>query len=143
MRKYIRHPSDIPIEVSIVEKHEHLTENLVNVSLGGLSFLAAEKLKIGRLLRLKIPFVEPEFITSAKVVWCEYNGDKGYEIGVELLDKEDVYRTRMVEQVCHIEHYKREIESTEGRHLSGAEAASEWIGKFAHEFPHFDEEEIV
>ena len=139
MRKYIRHPSDIPIEIDQVETHEHLTESLVNVSLGGLSFHSTERINIGKLLNLRIPFVEPEFITTAKVVWCEYS-ENNYEIGVELLDKEDAYRTRMVEQVCHIEHYKREIEALEGRQLSGADAAVEWIEKFGHEFPLIEEE---
>jgi len=142
MRKYIRHPSDIPIEINQVETHEHLTESLVNVSLGGLSFHSVEPLNIGKLLKIKISFVEPEFVTSAKVVWCEYS-ENNYEIGVELLDKEDAYRTRMVEQVCHIEHYKREIEAVEGRQLTGAEAATEWIIKFGHEFPRIGEEEPV
>lgn len=142
MRKYIRHPSDIPIEVDFFESHEHLTESLVNVSLGGLLFHSNERMNIGKLLKIKIPFVEPEFETSAKVVWCEYS-ENNYEIGVELLDKDDAYRTRMVEQVCHIEHYKREVETLEGRHLSGAEAAAEWIEKFGHEFPRIGEEETV
>ncbi len=142
MRKYIRHPSDIPIEVDPVETQEHLTENLVNVSIGGLSFHSLEPLLIGKLLNIKISFVEPEFKAAAKVVWCEYS-ENNFEIGVELLDKEDAYRVRMVEQVCHIEHYKREVEAVEGRQLSGAEAAEEWIAKFGHEFPRIGEEEPV
>ncbi|HFD32551.1 MAG TPA: PilZ domain-containing protein [Gammaproteobacteria bacterium] len=142
MRRYIRHPSDIPIEVDLVESHDHITENLVNVSVGGLSFHSKERLSIGKILKIKISFVQPAFETKAKVVWCEYS-ENNYEIGVELLDQEDAYRTRMVEQVCHIEHYKREVESVEGRQLSGAEAAVEWIQKFGHEFPRIEEPESV
>jgi len=142
MRKYIRHPSDIPIEVDQVETSEHAIESLVNVSLGGLSFHSKERLATGKLLKIKISFVEPQFETAAKVVWCEYS-ENNYEIGVELLDQEDAYRTRMVEQVCHIEHYKREIEAVEGRKMSGAEAAAEWIQKFGHEFPRIGETEPV
>jgi len=142
MRKYIRHPSDIPIEIDQIEPHEHLSESLVNVSLGGLSFHSPGRLGIGKLLKIKIPFVEPVFETVAKVVWCEYS-ENNFEIGVELLDKGDAYRTRMIEQVCHIEHYKREVEAIEGRHLSGAEAAVEWITRFGHEFPRIEEEEIA
>ena len=62
-------------------------------------------------------------------------------MGVELLEKEEAFRTRMIEQICHIEHYKNEVYKTEGRELSGEEAALEWINKFAHTFPDFDLED--
>lgn len=41
----------------------------------------------------------------------------------------------MVEQLCHIEHYKAEVLAREGRQLDGEQAAREWIRKFAHGFP--------
>jgi hypothetical protein len=41
----------------------------------------------------------------------------------------------LVEQVCHIEQYKKEVFLKEGRLLSGDEAAAEWIEKFANQFP--------
>lgn len=142
VRKYIRHPSDIPIEVELVESIDHKTENLLNVSLGGLSFHSKTRLNMGTLLKIKISFVEPKFETFATVVWCK-DSENNFEIGVKLLNVQDAYRTRMVEQVCHIEQYKREVESVEGRNLSGAEAATEWINKFGHDFPHIDEIESV
>ena len=46
----------------------------------------------------------------------------------------------MVEQICHIEHYKSEVLAREGRHLDGEQAAREWIQKFAHGFPAFEED---
>ena len=42
---------------------------------------------------------------------------------------------RMVEQVCHIEHWKKEIREKEGRELTGEQAAMEWIKKYAKDFP--------
>ena len=126
MRKYIRHPSDIPIEIDQQESGVQATESLMNVSLGGLSFHSKEPLQKGKILKVRIPFVDPPF-----------------EIGVELLDKDDAYKARMVEQICHIEHYKREVLDTEGRQLTGTEAAAEWINKYAHVFPRIDEIESV
>ncbi len=41
----------------------------------------------------------------------------------------------MVEQVCQIENYKHEVYRAEGRALTAAEAAREWIGKYAADFP--------
>ena len=111
---------------------------LNNVSLGGLSFHSKEPLQKGKILKVRIPFVDPPFETLAKVAWCEANVNY-FDIGVELLDKDDAYKARMVEQICHIEQYKREVFEKEGRKLSGEEAASEWIEQFATEFPGADE----
>jgi hypothetical protein len=44
----------------------------------------------------------------------------------------------MVEQVCHIENYKKEVYQTEGRLLTAEEAAVEWIHKYASQFPNLD-----
>jgi hypothetical protein len=41
----------------------------------------------------------------------------------------------MIEQICHIEHYRQEVLRVEGRKLSSKEAASEWISKYARDFP--------
>ena len=53
------------------------------------------------------------------------------------LDAEDAFRARMVEQLCHIEDYRRSVHRTEGRDIGIDEAAVEWIDKFAAEFPEF------
>ena len=41
----------------------------------------------------------------------------------------------MIEQICHIEHYRKEVARVEGRELSTQEAASEWISRYASDFP--------
>ncbi len=41
----------------------------------------------------------------------------------------------MVEQVCYIEDYRRFVLMHEGRELSQEDAASEWIAKYAAQFP--------
>lgn len=141
MRKYIRHPSDIPIEFKINTKASAQIKCLNNVSLGGLAFHTEEAIAPGLVMQVRIPFVSPPFEAFGKVVWCfvAEDGRSGFDVGIELMDQEDAFRARMIEQVCHIEHYKREIAEQEGRHLSGAQAAQEWIDKFAADFPHIEE----
>lgn len=133
MRSYIRHPSDIPIAYRVEEPGPEHSEHLRNVSHGGLAFDSREPLEIGVIISLRIPQVTPVFETQGRVVWQQQRGDH-YEIGVAFLQQEDVFRARMVEQVCHIEHYKREVLENEGRRLSGHEAAMEWIAKHAKDF---------
>lgn len=138
MRSYIRHPVDIPIEYQADEKGDTISrENLNNVSAGGLSFSCTRELSPGEPLHIRIAIVEPNFEASAKVAWCHRDGDS-YIVGVAFSRHDDLFRVRMVEQLCHIEHYRAEVLATEGRYLSAEQAAREWIDKFAHGFPVLD-----
>ncbi len=134
-RTYLRHPSDIPIDILPAEVDAGDTRPLHNISHGGLSFSAGQLYITGELVRLRIALVSPAFEALGKVVWC--HGSEGhYIVGVEFLDDMDLFRARMVEQVCHIEHYKKTVREDEGRHLTSQEAALEWISKFADNFPY-------
>ena len=68
------------------------------------------------------------------VVWCHDQG-RQCEVGLRFLNEADAYAARMVEQICHIEHYKANVRRKEGRLISGEQAAKEWIEKFAENFP--------
>lgn len=50
-------------------------------------------------------------------------------------DENTEFAVRMIEQICHINHYQRQILEREGRQLSGEEAAMEWVARFARDFP--------
>ncbi len=135
MRQYIRHPSDIPIEFKPDSASYALQDRLTNVSRGGLSFLSPKEQSIGSTLWIKINYVDPAFEAPVRVSWCRPRTGGHYEVGVEFVAVEDEYRARMVEQICYIEHYKREIMRSEGRSLSSQEAAQEWIERYAKDFP--------
>jgi len=78
--------------------------------------------------------VDPVLEIPGRVIWCR-PADESYELGIEYQGEKDVYSLRMVEQICHIEHYRKEVQTREGRKISSEEAAREWIAKFAGEFP--------
>ena len=139
MRKYIRHPSDIPIEIDGVDVQN--IESLHDVSFGGLSFISKNRIKPGSKINITIKFVKPSFVSLTVVKWCRKRGDH-YDVGVSFCDPEDAYRARMIEQVCHIEHYKREALLKEGRKLTGEQAALEWIKKYAAKFPSLEPQDL-
>jgi hypothetical protein len=142
MRSYIRHPTDVPIELSPAEQigDEHL--RIKDVSVGGLSLKSDIALKPKTLIKIKIPLVEPPFEAHGKVVWCKMS-HSDYEIGVEFIDEQDAFAARMVEQICHIEHYRINVKETEGRDLNIEDAAQEWIKKYARDFPAFESSKKV
>jgi hypothetical protein len=136
-RSYLRHPSDIPIDVLPAQVDAGDTRVLHNVSHGGLSFSADQVHASGEIVRMRITLVSPVFEAVGKVVWC-HGTDGHYIVGVEFLDEVDLFRARMVEQICHIEHYKKSLFEKEGRRLTSQEAALEWISKYAGDFPNSD-----
>jgi hypothetical protein len=138
IRKFIRHPADVPIQVTLEctedENDETVDQTITNVSLGGLAFVSQKPLEVLQRVRVCIPLLREDNNLVGNVVWCEKAG-KSYEIGIEFEKSRDVFRLRMIEQICHIEHYRKEVERLEGRELSSHEAAGEWISKYASDFP--------
>ena len=138
IRKFIRHPVDVPIQVTpdwVEDEHdETLDQTITNVSLGGLAFVSPKPLRVLDRVQVCIPFLKRDNTLIGNVVWCERSSN-GYEIGIEFEKSRDVFRLRMIEQICHIEHYRKEVLLQEGRELTTQEAASEWIAKYASDFP--------
>lgn len=136
MRSFIRHPTDIPIEISL-EDQPRKHEPLRNVSRGGLCFLHPQAVPVGSNIVVRIAFTSPPFEASCCVTWCQVDGN-AWQVGVAFLDQDILFRLRMVEQICHIEHYRRTVRESQGRTLSSHEAALEWIERYAEAFPFSD-----
>jgi hypothetical protein len=137
IRKFIRHPADVPLQVTLdweEENDDSIDQTITNVGLGGLAFVSQKPLEVLQRVRICIPLLQQDNYLVGNVVWCEKSG-KSYEIGIEFEKTRDAFRIRMIEQICHIEHYRKEVERLEGRELSAQEAAGEWISKYAGDFP--------
>jgi hypothetical protein len=131
MRQFIRHPADIPIEYHLEGKCK---DPLNNISTGGLSFRAKNHLDVNSEISIRIPCIKPAMKVKGIVVRCHER--KGYhDIAIKFMDKDSESRIRNIEQICYIEKYKKDIFETEGRELTGEEAAYEWIDKYAKDFP--------
>ena len=135
MREYIRHPTDIPIEYDLGDVIADQKEYLTDISLGGLSFKSKTYIDSGSIILIRIPLRKPEFKEEGIVVWVNKKNEL-YDVGVQFKNAISEFRIRMIEQVCHIEQYKKNVFEKEGRALSGKDAAIEWIKKYARDFPH-------
>lgn len=136
-REFLRHTIDVPLEVETVTEGQARLEKGVNVSFGGLAFVSSNCPTPGDIIRLRIPTVEPVFEAAARVAWCRTEGDS-YLVGVQFMDSSDAFQSRMVQQVCSIENYRKQVQEEEGRDLTTQEAAAEWIEKYAGRFPDSD-----
>lgn len=133
MRRYIRHPSQVPIRY-VAQGGDRGEEPLKDVGAGGLCFLARVRILPGTQLHLEIPAKQPAFQADGVVAWCHYAGGE-FEIGVSFRGQATEFALRMVEQLCYIEQYRRDVRAREGRWLTSEQAAAEWITRFAEEFP--------
>ncbi|MBN4080241.1 PilZ domain-containing protein [Beggiatoa alba] len=144
MRNYIRHPADIPIEIVIPEDNTlALSQNLdasvkietmENVSFGGLMFQSSIPYVQNKVIIIRMNFINPQFEAPVVVNWCLKSGGN-YLVGLQFIDENDEFMVRMVEQVCHIMHYRKQVLATEGREIDNEEAAREWIEQYAKDFP--------
>ncbi len=130
LREFVRHPVDVPIEVTTVTT---APSSLMNVSYGGLAFIFEEPLEIDRIIHLRVPSVEPVFETDGRVVWCRPHEAK-YMVGVVFVNSTEAFQSRMVQQVIAIENYRREVARKDGRRLTPQEAAAEWTRQVADRF---------
>ncbi len=136
MRKFIRHPNCIPIDIAVDEsgsEGDGTTVTLVNVSAGGLAFSLLHPVNVGARLTISMPQVWPDYSASGTVVWCR-EAQQGFEAGVQFDQPDEAFKARMVAQFCQIEEYRREVRERDGRALSSEEAAREWIVRYAEEF---------
>ena len=133
-RKFIRHAAGLPIEIALGDLVAHKKEYLNNISFGGLSFKSRESVETGTLINIRIPLVRPMFTATGKVAWCRKEGAV-FNVGVKFVTPADGFKIRMLEQICHIETYKKELRKTAGHHVTGEQAALEWIRKYADKFP--------
>jgi len=120
---------EVPIACQVTGAPAPAARAVRDVSEGGLSFHTTGPLTPGSRVRITIDLVRPPFTAAAVVVWCRPEGD-GWVVGVGFETEDAGYRARMVEQLCHIEQYRRRM-----RELSPQEAALEWIRRYASRFP--------
>ena len=133
-RHFIRHPSRMPIRFDLQGDAPRRREYLRNVGEGGLCFFTELALDPGLGIHLVIPVLGQQFEVDGAVAWRR-PAQQGYEIGVRFLTAQDQFCVRMVEQLCYIEDYRRQVLQEEGRQLSSEQAAEEWISHFADRFP--------
>ena len=133
MRRYIRHPSSVPISYKTAE-HNEQPEVLRDVSSGGLCFTTDKRLPPGHPIQIEIPVSEPPFQAHGVVKWCRKEGDQ-FVVGMAFNEVTNLFALRMVEQLCHIEWYRETVREKEKRNLTTEQAAAEWIEKYADKFP--------
>jgi hypothetical protein len=133
MRRFLRHPSDMPIELKPRNQARLPRQRLNNISLGGVACNCTERLQSGTPVRLRIPLFGEQASCNGVIAWCE-EAPTGYLVGIAF-DEDSLFRARMVQQVCQIERYRREREEQLGAEMGIEEVAEEWLNEHAEACP--------
>lgn len=132
MRRFIRHPTDFPILVFSMASASGDEASLCDISQGGLACSLRRKLGRDERVELGIPSLEPDYRISGLVVRCRRMSE-GFRVAIRFSDECESFKTKMVEQVCQIEHFRQEL-CRGGRELDSQTAAREWIERFGRQF---------
>lgn len=130
MRQYVRYPTDIPVEYGLIGQHGQGRYCMRNVSEGGLCFSTEESIEPRTEIHIAIPVCNPTFEVDGKVVWCRQLREGEHDVGVQFDEPATEFAIRMVQQVRHIENYRKKVYKDEGRELSPEQAAAECLWQF-------------
>jgi len=136
MRQFLRHPCDLPVELVIRKQTFLPRQRLHNISLGGVACNSPRGFRRGTSIELRIPLLGDAARYPGIVAWSrKQNSD--YRVGIAFIDEDTLFRARMIEQVCQIEHYRRQQMQALGSDLPIEDLALEWIAHNAADFPLF------
>ena len=82
----------------------------------------------GSDIDIRVVYVEPPFQASGRVAWCNRIDDR-YDVGIELTCWQEKDWLRVVEQICEIERYRRQIQKAQACQLSIEQAAERWYAQ--------------
>lgn len=104
--------------------------SMINLSAGGVCFLAENEFDPDQRIEIKIPADKPVITLKARVVWCRQQRDK-FSAGVEFVEMSAARRARIAEMHRAIRAYQK-MNSTEGdAAMSANRAAVEWFSQHA------------
>ena len=96
MRRFLRHPSDMPVEL-VQRKHAFLPrQRLNNISLGGVACNSSKGFRKGTAVELRIPLLGEQARYPGVVAWCRKQQEDSYLVGIAFIDEDTLCRASMV-----------------------------------------------
>ena len=133
MGRFLPHPDDVPVEITLRNQPSLPRRKLHSISLGGVACNSDRGWRRGAAVELSMPTLGLEARYPGYVAWCEKHS-AGYRIGVALIDEQTLFGARMGEQVCQIEHFSRLQQQQSQYPLDLQALALEWVTHHAVEF---------
>ena len=106
MGRFLPHPDDIPVELTLLKPECISRQQLHTISLGGMACNYHRAWRHGTALEVRMPTLNPDLRYLGYVAWC-LRRKRGYLVGIAFVDEQTLFSARMGEQVCQIERYCR------------------------------------
>jgi len=131
---FIKHPDDQPISLKCLKQPaNNFNPQRYRIS-GGVRISVKESVEPGTVIEIETRIQDRMVSFQGRVIWIKESSNQTKQLGLVFDNVEEAYRARMIEQLCHIEHYLRR-QNAEGRTLNARHAANEWINQFSPQFP--------
>jgi len=130
--KYLQHPKAISLNVVACEAQTPAFEASESMPIG-LILHSQTPFSAGDMVQISHPKLCPETHVEAQVIWCRHQ-PSSYQLAIHFRTEEDLYRVRLLEQLCHIKLYQVEKQRS-GEPICFDTAAQEWIEQYAAHFP--------
>lgn len=124
----------MPVELVLRRQGNIPRQRLHNISLGGVACNSSRGFRRGTSIEMRIPLLGEQARYHGVVAWCRRQAED-YLVGIAFTDEDTLFRARMVEQVCQIQHYRQQLEQERGEPMAIEHCAREWIARHAAEFP--------
>lgn len=124
-QRYLRHPQQIELRLLPLDSPPDYHSPLPL----GLSLTSPAPWPEGTWLQVCAPCLSADLCAQAQVVECMRTRN-GYELKLSFMTQEQLFRARMLEQLCQIMLYQRQTPEDEAE-----QRALEWISRQARHFP--------
>ncbi|MHA3737457.1 PilZ domain-containing protein [Pseudomonas sp. Eth.TT006] len=132
MGRFIPHPDEVPVELTLLKPECMSRQQLHTISLGGIACNYHRAWRHGTALQVRMPTLNADICYPGYVAWC-LRRKKGYLLGIAFTDEQTLFSARMGEQVCQIERFCRINEAHDD--LQDIQAlALQWVEQHADEF---------
>ncbi len=126
-QRYLQHPEQIELELSPLLKAPAASSPALPL---GLLLHCHHYYPSGKWLRIQAPALTEELSIDARVIDCDRDPQGDYLLKLAFPDQEQLFRARMLEQLCQICIYQRK-DPDKGLD----QRALEWIEAEAAHFP--------
>lgn len=132
-RRFYRHPLSFPIQFAEAESPSRSTA--IDISEGGICFLAERAIAKGLTVKLKIPVGDQIFTVDGHVAYsAKVANSNRYRTGVAFAGPSHAFRAKLAEEMLQVKIYQKKISQQMGVEISEEEAAMRWIEKYAKAF---------
>ena len=134
-RRFPRHPISSPIRYNPIKSKTFSGSITVDISEGGICFLAGLFMPRGSMVQFTIPVADQVFHVEGKTTYSAFVDNIGfYRTGVELQNPNVLFKEKLTDQVTQIKEYRQKLSQKQGGEVSEKEAAHKWVEECGRHF---------